>query len=143
MSQARRGASTENLFWFAALYLLLGFGDFAYAQSPDVTPISPAGAATPAASDSAPPDGTVPSRLGPGSEAVAGSGMPAYKLLRYDEDYSYLKDPTRRTDFWDPIKYIPIGNRDDWYVSFGAQSRQWFQFYNNFDFGTTPGPNAF
>ena len=69
--------------------------------------------------------------------------MPAYKLLRYDEDYSYLKDPDRRTDFWDPIKYIPIGDREDWYVSFGAQSRQWFQFYNNFNFGTTPGPNAF
>src|SRR5438128_1601680 len=34
---------------------------------------------------------------------------PAYKLLRYEEDYSYLKDPTRRTDFWDPIKYMPLG----------------------------------
>jgi hypothetical protein len=86
MSQPRPGASTENLCRLAALYLLLGFGDFAYAQSPDATPMSPAVAATPAASDSAPPDGTVPSRLGPGSEAVAGSGVPAYKLLRYDED---------------------------------------------------------
>ena len=66
-----------------------------------------------------------------------------YKLLRYDEDYSYLKDPDRRTDFWDPIKYIPIGDREGWYVSFGAQLRPWFQFYNNFDFGTTPGPNAY
>jgi hypothetical protein len=30
--------------------------------------------------------------------------VPTYKLLRYDEDYSYLKDPDRRTDFWDAIK---------------------------------------
>jgi len=98
---------------------------------------------TPPASDSVPLQATVPARVGPGSEAVTGSGVPTYKLLRYDEDYSYLKDPDRRTDFWDPIKYIPIGDWDDWYVSFGAQLRPWFQFYDNFDFGTTPGPNAF
>jgi hypothetical protein len=98
---------------------------------------------TPAASDSVPPEATAPSRAGPGSEAVIGSGVPTYKLLRYNEDYSYLKDPNRRTDFWDPIKYIPIGDRDDWYVSFGAQLRPWLQFYNNFDFGTTLGPNPF
>ncbi len=144
MSQAQPGASSGNLFRLAAFYLLLSFGDSAYAQSPDAPLTSAPGAATtPAASDSAPPEETVPSRLGPGSEAVTGSGVPAYKLLRYDEDYSDLKDPDRRTDFWDPIKYIPIGDRDDWYVSFGAQLRPWFQFYNNFDFGTTPGPNAF
>jgi hypothetical protein len=40
---------------------------------------------------------------------------PAYKLLRYEEDYSYLKDPSRRTDFWDPIKYIPLGGRSSFW----------------------------
>ena len=35
---------------------------------------------------------------------------PAYKPLRYEEDYSYLKDPDRRTDFWDTLKYIPLGS---------------------------------
>jgi hypothetical protein len=39
---------------------------------------------------------------------------PAYKPLRYEEDYSYLKDPSRRTDFWDAIKYIPLGSREGW-----------------------------
>ena len=52
-----------------------------------------------------------------------GATPPAYKLLRYEEDYSYLKDPGRRTDFWDPIKYIPSGDREGWYVSFGAGLR--------------------
>ena len=108
MSRLRPEAFIEDLFRFAALYLLLGFGDFAYAQSPDASPTSAAGAASPAASDSAPPEGTVPSRLGPGSEAVTGSGVPAYKLLRYNEDYSYLKDPDRRTDFWDPHQVHPV-----------------------------------
>jgi len=49
---------------------------------------------------------------------------PAYKLLRYEEDYSYLKDPSCRTDFWDPIKYIPLWRHDDWYVSFGGEVRE-------------------
>ena len=66
--------------------------------------------AAPGPSTSSP---TPASRLGPGSEAIAGSDVPTYKLLRYDEDYSYLKDPARRTDFWDPIKYIPFGHRED------------------------------
>ena len=83
------------------------------------------------------------SRFGPGSQAIAGSNVPTYKLLRYDEDYSYLKDPERRTDFWDPIKYIPFGDREDWYAWFGTELRPRLQFYNNFDFGTTPGPNAY
>ena len=106
MSQAQPGASSGNLFRLAAVYLLLSVSNSASAQSPDEPPMYTAGAATPASSDPAPPEVTAPSRLGPGSEAITGSGMPAYKLLRYDEDYSYLEDPTRRTDFWDtPWEY--------------------------------------
>ena len=56
---------------------------------------------------------------------------PAYKLLRYEEDYSYLKDPSRRSDFWDPIKYIPLCGREDWYVSFdtmwAARYPRWYK----------------
>src|SRR5437879_13816143 len=33
---------------------------------------------------------------------------PPYKQLRYDEDYTSLRDPERRHDFFDPIKYIRI-----------------------------------
>src|SRR5260221_1890565 len=32
---------------------------------------------------------------------------PAYQLLRYDEDYSYLDDSKCCTDSWDPTTYIP------------------------------------
>jgi hypothetical protein len=31
-----------------------------------------------------------------------------YKLLREDENWSFLQDPALRQDFWDPIKYIPF-----------------------------------
>ena len=80
-------------------------------------------------------------RLGPGSEAIAGS-VPTYKLLRYDEDYSYLMDPGLRTDLWDAIKYVPLEGQD-WYSSFGGQFRPRFEYYNNFNFGTTPGGNGY
>jgi hypothetical protein len=63
---------------------------------------------------------------------------PAYKLLRYEEDYSYLKDPSRRTDFWDPIKYIPLCDREDWYLSFGGEVRERYEFYHNADAGLPP-----
>src|ERR1041385_4482894 len=55
---------------------------------------------------------------------------PPYKLLRYDEDYSYLKDPTRRTDIWDPVKYIPLGSREGWYLSLGGEMRLRYEFFN-------------
>ena len=61
---------------------------------------------------------------------------PAYKVLRYDEDYSYLKDSARRTDFFDPIKYIPLGGREDWYLSLGGEIRERFEFFHNPDAGS-------
>jgi len=33
------------------------------------------------------------------------SAAPPFRPIRYDEDYSYLRNPAKRTDFWDPIKY--------------------------------------
>jgi hypothetical protein len=66
---------------------------------------------------------------------------PAYKLLRYDEDYSYLKDPSCRTDFWDPIKYIPLWGRDDWYLSIGGSARERYEFIHEQNAGAVP-PNA-
>ncbi len=33
-----------------------------------------------------------------------------YKLLREDENWTFLRDRALRQDFWDPIKYIPLRN---------------------------------
>ena len=38
--------------------------------------------------------------------------IPPFKSLRYDEDYRYLRDPGHHTDFWDPIKYISLSDRE-------------------------------
>ena len=35
----------------------------------------------------------------------------SYKLLRNDEDWTFLRDRALRKDFWDPIKYIPLRTR--------------------------------
>jgi hypothetical protein len=67
------------------------------------------------------------------------SGAPAYYLERWEEDYSYLKDPANRTDFFDPIKYIPLNDKGDIYLSFGGQARYRFDYFNNPAFG--PGVN--
>jgi hypothetical protein len=51
-----------------------------------------------------------------------------YQLLAGDEDWSFLRDPALRKDFWDPIKYIRLrDHRDDWYLSIGGETRQDFE----------------
>ena len=140
------GDRVAHLTWLAIGCVLLTLNTPLSAQTqPPASADSPSETTSTTAATAGPTQDAISpaSRFGPGDEAVSGSATPNYKLLRYDEDYSYLKDPDLRTDFWDSIKYIPIGDWEDCYVSFGAQLRQWFQFYNNFDFGTTPGPNAY
>jgi hypothetical protein len=61
-----------------------------------------------------------------------------YTVTRWDENYSFLADPTQRTDFWDPIKYVPLNSTDDWYASFGGQIRERYEYFNNYTFGTGP-----
>src|SRR6266404_1262260 len=63
---------------------------------------------------------------------------PAYTTLRSDEDYSYLKDPANRTDLFDPIKYIPLNERGDSYLSFGGQVRDRYEYFENYLFGSGP-----
>src|SRR5215471_4757879 len=57
---------------------------------------------------------------------------PGYKMLRFDEDYSCLTNPASRTDWFDPIKYIPLRADDPlWYVSFGGELRE--RYEGNYD----------
>ena len=45
-----------------------------------------------------------------------------YNLLREDDDWTFLRDPTLREDIWDPIKYIPWRQgAADWNLSLGAK----------------------
>jgi Alginate export len=64
----------------------------------------------------------------------AGPAIPdrSYKLLRDDENWTFLRDRAPRQDFWDPIKYIPLRNADDWYLTIGGEAREvWEQIGND------------
>jgi len=61
---------------------------------------------------------------------------PAYTALRYDEDYSDLKDPSARTDLFDPIKYISWDEPGDFYLTLGGQVRDRYEDFQNYTFGS-------
>ena len=67
------------------------------------------------------------------------SDAPPFKPLRYDEDYRYLADPARRTDFWDPVKYMPMGSGSDGYLSFGGELRERAETFSDPGFGLSGG----
>lgn len=63
---------------------------------------------------------------------------PPIELIRYQEDYSFLRDPACRTAFWDPLKYIALSDRLDAYVSVGADVRERYEYFRNPDWGRAP-----
>jgi hypothetical protein len=62
---------------------------------------------------------------------------PEYQPLRYEEDWSALRDPSLRTDFWDPVKCIQL-NDGGWYLSLGGESRILYEALRNAAFGSGP-----
>lgn len=81
--------------------------------------------------------------LGPFCAAVGAAGpstapAPAYTPLRWNEDYRYLRDPVRHTDLFDPIKYIPLNEDGDWYLSLGGQARYRYEWFESASFGIGP-----
>src|SRR5580658_6175599 len=49
-----------------------------------------------------------------------------YSLLRENEDWSFLEDPTLHRGLRDPIKYIPLGE-NEWYLTIGGEIREVFE----------------
>jgi hypothetical protein len=79
-------------------------------------------------------DGTVSTILSP----------PAQTALHYDENYSYLKDPATRTNLLDPLKFIPLCQQGDIYLTLGGQVRDRYEFFNNNVFGKgVQDPNGY
>src|SRR5262245_25404054 len=52
--------------------------------------------------------------------ASAQSSPPPFQPLRYEEDWSYLKDESKRSEWIDNMKDIPV-NRRCWYVQVGDE----------------------
>jgi hypothetical protein len=67
-----------------------------------------------------------------------------YSLLREDEDWSFLRNPALREDFWDPIKYIPLrSGAEDWYFTIGGEAREVWEQIGNDNWGQAPYMNAY
>ena len=85
-----------------------------------------------------------PSR--PQSVSSAGSDVPdrSYRLLREDEDWSFLADPKLRQDFWDPVKYIRLRRgRNDWFLTISGEAREVWEQTGNNNWGQQPYWNNF
>lgn len=87
-----------------------------------------------------------PAQAAGASEAAALAGRgggpaaapPPYRLLRADEDYRYLRDPTRQVDLLDVLKYIPLGPRKRVALGFGGETRQRLDAFRHLDWGAGP-----
>ena len=66
--------------------------------------------------------------------ASSESSPPPFQPLRYEEDWSYLKDESKRSEWIDTMKYIPV-NRKGWYVSLGGEARLRYEYFSQFNFG--------
>ena len=73
----------------------------------------------------------------PEGQAEQSSPRPQYQSLRYEEDWSTLRNPQQRTHLWDRVKYLPL-NEDDWYVSLGGEGRLRYEALRNAAFGSGP-----
>src|SRR5690242_10346318 len=75
---------------------------------------------------------------GPGAQAAQGPQRPQYMDLRFDEDWSHIREVPGPRDFWDPIKYIVIDESRGWYMTLGGEIRQRWDNWHNANFGYSP-----
>lgn len=53
--------------------------------------------------------------------------------MRYDENYEFLKDSNR--NFYERLKFIPLNEEKNFYLSFGGEARYEYVDFNNEDWG--------
>jgi hypothetical protein len=127
-------------FWTALALgcLLAGSGRIA-AQTAEQTekPAQPPapGAATEQATGS--PTGSKPAEAAP----AAAAQPPAFRDLRFEENWSYFREPARRTGYLDSLKYIPLGSTG-FYTSIGGEARARFDFIRHPTFYDIPEENV-
>jgi hypothetical protein len=79
-----------------------------------------------------------PKAAGAVAPATTLTWPPAYKMLRYDEDWSPLREPALASDWLDPVKYIPFNHRGDWYLTLGGEARERYEYFHNYQWGQGP-----
>ena len=66
-----------------------------------------------------------------------GQVRPRFLPDRSQEDWSVLRDPALRSDRWDRVKYVRLGQGES-YLSFGGELRSSFELYRNENWGAAP-----
>lgn len=66
-----------------------------------------------------------------------------YKYLRYDEDFTYLRNPECTKDALDAVKYIPFGRDGKSYLSLGGEIRENIEYFQNAQWGKGPQSPAY
>lgn len=61
--------------------------------------------------------------------AAAQERPPLTNRPAWEREYRFLADPARRTDVLDPLKYIPLGEDPDVYLSLGGELRERFEAF--------------
>jgi len=112
LSPSERMRPPGRRFWLAALcvpFLTTGAG--AWAQESPELPAKPITSAQPRT----------------GEEILfykgKGPGRGNSYVARYEEDYGYLRDPAKATDFFDPLKFIGIDADRDIYLTLSGETR--------------------
>lgn len=68
---------------------------------------------------------------------IAAQDFPDFKMLRYDEDYQFLKDDTT-AHWYKHLKYSRLKNKTNAFRSFGGELRWQYQWYKNEEWGDAP-----
>jgi len=63
---------------------------------------------------------------------------PLYPIPRYEEDWSFLSDPSKHNDFWDTIKFVPLSKDGKDFLSLGGEIRETYERFHNTNFGLSP-----
>src|SRR5258706_10624049 len=79
------------------------------------------------------------------SNGAEGLDVPgrSYQLLREDEDWSFLRDRSLQRKFWDPVKFVPLRNSGDWYMTLGGEARAVWEQIGNDNWGQQPFMNGY
>ena len=72
-----------------------------------------------------------------GQEKPVSQSRPLYPLPRYQEDWSFLSDPSARNDYWDRLKFIPLTDDEASFLSLGGEIRETYERFHNTNFGLT------
>ena len=104
----KRKGTRQYLLWIALVIALSPLP--ARAQTPDPHPPGP------------PPD---PAR-------------PPLNPFPAEQNWSFLANSAKRTDFFDPAKYIRFGDNPQFYLSLGFEYRIEYEYFDNWMFGSGP-----